>query len=366
MQLRLEHSNILFSENFPFLGENSRPWNNGEEYLLGTLGNQDFENLLVLNDRYGALTLGVKGNNIVSAFDSKASYNCTLENIRLNNKNIQIVSLSEIPRLTYQCVILSPPKGQNFLLYLASLAGGLLGEEGVLYIPVMDKHFPKTNLEVLKGVFEYVQPSRGWKKGRFITLKGFKGGSIPLLDLEKRLSYGDLQFINSRGSFSQGRIDQGTRFLLDHMKNVPYRTEVLDMACGDGLLGIVYKGLYPQSRVHFADVSHVSLKGVEYNLKLNNLEAESVLWSDGYEHAKLPPVDLILINPPYHLNSSRFAALGKTLLSQSLTKLKPGGEIWVIANHHLGYDKVLEKTFGNYREVSRNQKYHILQSLRRD
>ena len=50
------------------------------------------------------------------------------------------------------------------------------------------------------------------------------------------------------------------------------------------------------------------------------------------------------------------------MFRQSLKVLRPGGELWVIGNRHLGYQKTLKKIFGNSELIATNAKFVILRA----
>ena len=45
--------------------------------------------------------------------------------------------------------------------------------------------------------------------------------------------------------------------------------------------------------------------------------------------------------------------------------LRPGGELWVIGNRHLGYHVTLRRIFGNSRLVASDAKFVVLKAVRK-
>ena len=45
--------------------------------------------------------------------------------------------------------------------------------------------------------------------------------------------------------------------------------------------------------------------------------------------------------------------------------LRPGGELWVVGNRHLGYHVTLRRIFGNSELVASDAKFVVLRAVRR-
>ena len=75
--------------------------------------------------------------------------------------------------------------------------------------------------------------------------------------------------------------------------------------------------------------------------------------------------DLILLNPPFHLEAAVHAGAGIKLIEAAGRVLAPGGELWTVFNSHLHYRPALERLIGPTREVGRNPKFTVTASTRR-
>jgi len=75
--------------------------------------------------------------------------------------------------------------------------------------------------------------------------------------------------------------------------------------------------------------------------------------------------DLVLCNPPFHQQQAVGDQIAKRFFKQVHTVLRPGGELWVIGNRHLGYHVTLKRLFGNADVVASNAKFVILRVVRR-
>jgi len=52
------------------------------------------------------------------------------------------------------------------------------------------------------------------------------------------------------------------------------------------------------------------------------------------------------------------------MLADARRVLKPGGELWVVFNTHLGYRDYLNRTVGPTRQAGRNSKFTVTVSVR--
>src|SRR5262245_23748167 len=76
------------------------------------------------------------------------------------------------------------------------------------------------------------------------------------------------RFSASRGLFSGGRVDEGTRLLLDHLPaNAP--RSMLDVGCGYGALGLPIAARHPEARCLLVDRNLVALEHARHNVAAN-------------------------------------------------------------------------------------------------
>ncbi|WP_028973772.1 class I SAM-dependent methyltransferase [Spirochaeta cellobiosiphila] len=364
MKLDLGHKVISFDDDIIDLGLNTKAWNGGEECLIRDLENQGpLPSCLIINERYGALSMALPIEKGVSLFDSAYYKTKSEHNYRMNNAQERIQSKGIMDDISgnYSAIVISPPKEISLLQHYITLGLYHLHDNDYLYIPFMDKHMSKAHIQLFESFCDEVFVSKGYKKGRY--LRGVKKNSLkkkPLLQYTKT-TYRNIEVINSEGVFASGRIDRGTQYLLDNLHIIPYSHRVLDLACGDGILGMSYKKEHSDCTIDFADASQFALDSTQLSLKANGLEARHLYWSSSYD--AIPnenKYDLILLNPPYHMGNSKTTQIAIQMMEESYHHLKDKGELWVIANNHLGYDRHLFRQYSHCQVKLKNNKYHIL------
>ncbi len=137
-----------------------------------------------------------------------------------------------------------------------------------------------------------------------------------------------LRLETDSGMFSPGRLDTGTRVLLDAVPAPPPGGDLLDLGCGYGPVALVMAARSPEARVW----------------ALDNVRAVT---PDEVPAATL--FAAIWTNPPVRIGK---AAL-HDLLARWLARLTPDGSAYLVAQRHLGADSLQRWLAGEGFEVSR-------------
>ncbi len=154
---------------------------------------------------------------------------------------------------------------------------------------------------------------------------------------------GELQVVSLPGVFSHGRLDVGSRLLLEHLDGLP-QGELLDFGCGAGGIGAALQRRYPHSHLHLLDVDAFAVASSRQTLAANGLEGQ-VLAGSGISDA---PHELaaIVSNPPFHQGVHTDYHATEQLLREAAHHLRPGGELRLVANSFLKYAPLIEKHLG--------------------
>jgi 16S rRNA (guanine1207-N2)-methyltransferase len=81
----------------------------------------------------------------------------------------------------------------------------------------------------------------------------------------------------------------------------------------------------------------------------------------------VPPgsVDLVLNNPPFHSHRATTDATAHRMFKGARAALRPGGELYVVGNRHLGYHTALRRLFGSCEVLSAHPKFVVLKATKR-
>lgn len=141
------------------------------------------------------------------------------------------------------------------------------------------------------------------------------------------------------GVFSHGRLDRGTRLLLEHLDGLP-AVHLLDFGCGAGVLGATLKRRYPEAQVTLLDVDAFAIASARLTLAANSLEA-TLICADGIAAAP-QGLSAIVSNPPFHTGVHTDYRASEALLKGAAAHLAPRGELRLVANSFLRYQPLLE------------------------
>jgi 16S rRNA (guanine1207-N2)-methyltransferase len=76
-------------------------------------------------------------------------------------------------------------------------------------------------------------------------------------------------------------------------------------------------------------------------------------------------VDVVLLNPPFHLGSSVHTGAATRLFEAAARMLRPGGELLTVFNSALAYRRELATLIGPTSQLRRTPKFTVTRSIRR-
>jgi 16S rRNA (guanine1207-N2)-methyltransferase len=143
-----------------------------------------------------------------------------------------------------------------------------------------------------------------------------------------------LELATDAGVFSPGRLDPGTRLLLEDSPAPPPSADLLDLGCGYGPIACVLAARAPGSRVWAVDV----------NERARELCARNAAAAGLANVRCVPPEDpalpagfaAIWSNPPVRIGKEPLHAL----LTAWLARLSPGGSSYLVVGRNLGADSL--------------------------
>ena len=176
--------------------------------------------------------------------------------------------------------------------------------------------------------------------------------------VELHTPQGTVELRTSDGTFSPGRVDPGTRVLLDALPRPADwpAGPVLDVGCGYGPIAAWLALADPDREVWAVDVNERAVADCRHNAEELGL---SITVSDPTE----VPDDLrfaaIVSNPPVRIGKAALDAL----LDHWLDRLADGGEAWLVVGRHLGADSLARRLVESGWEVERirsRRSYRVL------
>ncbi|HEX7004178.1 MAG TPA: methyltransferase [Trueperaceae bacterium] len=234
-------------------------------------------------------------------------------------------------------IALAPPADRGNARVLAEMlaARDALRPGGTLYLALHKdqgaKRFEK-RLGELFGHAEVVERDRGWRLS--VAREPLEGDSSdPWLEFEAA----GLPLRARPGVHAAGRLDPGTGVLA---AVIPWSDlagrRVLDLGCGYGVLALL--AARRGAAVTAVDDDLAALQSVRRNAADLGLELDS-RHSDIDSEIRVESFDVILCNPPFHVGRGVRLDVPRAFIAAAGRLLEPGGELWLVANRDLPYER---------------------------
>lgn len=332
---------------------------------------------VILGDRWGALATALAARRPVQITDSYLSQEATRANLRRNgiaSDAVRLLSVLDTPPERIDTLLIRVPKSLALLEdQLRRLAPGVHAGTRIVGTGMVTEIHTST-LRLFEEILGPTRTSLAVKKARLIFTE--PEPAPPRAPRSWPRSYAlppDIGVLSGRtvtnhaGIFCADRLDIGTRFLLAHLPHREGPEQVVDLGCGNGVVGTAMALTNPRAEVTFIDESFSAVASARATFAANapaTARARFVV-GDGLAQAAPESVDLVLNNPPFHSHRATSDATARAMFGGARRALRPGGELWVVGNRHLGYHVRLRRLFGNCELVAGNRKFVLLRSVKR-
>ncbi|MFE6281160.1 methyltransferase [Streptomyces sp. NPDC057877] len=356
-----------------------RAWDASDEYLLRHLAAEDVPlsgTVVVVGDRWGALATALAAHHPTQITDSFLTQEATRANLARAGAETGAVRL-----LTTQD---APPERIDVLLVRVPRSLALLEDQLLRLAPAvhpgtvvvgtgMVKEIHTSTLRLFERILGPTRTSLAEKKARLIFCTPDPAlrrpgnpwpYSYPVPDGLGSVS--GRTVVNHAGVFCADRLDIGTRFFLQHLPDTRGARRVVDLGCGNGVVGTAVALADPAAEVLFVDESFQAVASAEATYKANGVPGHAEFRvGDGLAGVPTGSVDVVLNNPPFHSHQATTDETAWRMFTGARRALRPGGELWVIGNRHLGYHMKLRRLFGNSRLVASDPKFVVLRAVKR-
>jgi 23S rRNA (guanine1835-N2)-methyltransferase len=348
-----------------------RAWDAADEYLLNYLAENGQPpagaRILILNDTFGALAVALSRFRPQAISDSYLSQQATRMNLvgnGLAEESVGLLNSLEAPDGVFDLVLIKVPKTLALLEdQLIRLQPHLTSSTQVI-VGGMVKALPASVWKMLERLVGPTTTSLARKKARLIFAALDPGRTAPVnpYPVRYRLEGTDYLITNHANVFSRDSLDIGTRFFLRHLPVRPEARDIVDLGCGNGVVGLMAAVRNPQATVHFVDESFMAVASARENFhRALGPERQAVFHvGDGLTDFEPDSADLILCNPPFHQQHTVGDQIASSMFKHARRILRRGGELWVIGNRHLDYHVALKRLFGACSVVAANSKFVIL------
>jgi 16S rRNA (guanine1207-N2)-methyltransferase/23S rRNA (guanine1835-N2)-methyltransferase len=357
-------------------------WDAADEYIIEYCEQNilDLQNqsVSIYNDDFGALACWFADLKPIWVSDSFVAKQSCLVNLQQNN--ILIDSVTFYDSVTpvdspVELVLLKIPKTTALLEQQLIDLQSRVTPSTTIIAAGKATLIQKSTLALFEKYLGSTTTSLAKKKARliFCQLTGCKSHASPY----PTIWFTDkprFEISNLANVFARQQLDIGARFMLENLSkltNMDNKT-VIDLGCGNGVLGLHVLNQNKNTQVVFVDESYMAVASAKQNVLANLPEKESGAafivnncLDDFTEKSKFSEIDIVLCNPPFHQQNAITDHIAWQMFKDAKSLLQNGGQLFVVGNRHLDYPNKLKKLFGNVTTVATNQKFSILSASKR-
>lgn len=350
-------------------------WDAADEYLLNALAGQIIlpgeARVLIVNDSFGALAVALSGFRPYAISDSYLSQQATRLNLVANGlpeHSVSLLNSLDPFEGVFDLVLIKVPKTLALLEDELTRLRPHLSASTQVIVAGMIKNLPASVWKLLERLVGPTTTSLAKKKARLIFAAVDASLVVPPspYPVTYRLENTNYLITNHANVFSRDSLDIGTRFFLQHLPARQDACDIIDLGCGNGVVGLIAAERSPAATVHFIDESFMAAASAKDNFYRAFGEQRKAIFQvgDGLTAVESESADLILCNPPFHQQNTVGDQIALSLFKQSQRVLRKGGELWVIGNRHLDYYINLNRLFGGHTLIASNSKFVILKAVR--
>jgi 16S rRNA G1207 methylase RsmC len=381
----------LFLSRFPVsqVNRSLQAWDSADEYLINHIDEQGLINsktkVALFNDAFGALATnfchsGSEKPNVISINDSYISSQGTRYNIEqnyLDDSNIELLgSLDSLPN-DIDVILYKIPKSKSLLIEQLIQIKKSINDKCVFIAADRAKEIHSSTLKVFEKHLGTTKTSLAVKKSRLVFCQ-FDNKQVhqspfptvwPLAHKSTDDSSSREMIISNHANvYAREKLDIGARYFIENLPKVAADSKVIDLGCGNGVIGLTVLANQPDAHVQFIDESIMAIASAKHNIETNLPEAigqcEFTL-NDSLTDIEGGSVDLILCNPPFHQNTATTDHIAWQMFKDSHRVLKKGGELRIIGNQKLAYHIKLQRLFGNETLIASNDKFVTQSAIKR-
>lgn len=178
------------------------------------------------------------------------------------------------------------------------------------------------------------------------------------VDLSLDAPGGALRLRSYPGLFAHGRLDAGTRALLDALEGEPRpkpRGRLLDFGCGAGPVGLALKRRVPEAEHHAVDRDALAVHAAR-----QNLPGASLHLGEGWSAVPLAlRFDLVVSNPPLHAGKDSDLRGLLDLVQGSVRRLTRRGRIVLVTQRPVPVGPMLRDRFAEVGLLHETRSYRV-------
>ena len=346
-------------------------WEAADEYLLQQLDDTVISGpVLIFNDTFGALSCALAEHKPFSIGDSYLSELGTRENLRHNEieeGNVTFLDSTAPYPQAPGIVLIKIPKTLALLEQQLRALRLVATAETRIIAGAKARDIHNSTLALFEKILGPTTTTLAWKKARLINCT-FTAPT--LADAPQTLSWtleGTPWTIHNHANvFSRTGLDIGARFFMQHLPD-NLEGEIVDLGCGNGVIGLTLLDKNPEATVVFVDESPMAVASSRLNVETNMpdaLDRCEFMINNALSGVEPFRFNAVLCNPPFHQQHVLTDNIAWEMFHHARRCLKVNGELYIVANRHLDYFHKMKKIFGNCETIATNSKFVVLKSVK--
>ncbi|MFG3498474.1 methyltransferase [Streptomyces sp. NPDC047928] len=364
-----------------------RAWDAADEYLLRHLAEPESPGLTgdvaVVGDRWGALTTSLAPHrpapvgtltHISDSYLAREAARANLARGGADPSTVRFLTTRDTPPERVDVLLVRVPKSLALLEDQLHRLAPAVHPGTVVVATGMVKEIHTSTLKLFERIIGPTRTSLAVKKARLIFCTPDPAIARTGSPWPYRYTLPDdaptvagRTAVNHAGVFCADRLDIGTRFFLRHLPTGLDGATVVDLGCGNGVVGLAVAVADPGARLLFTDESYQAVASAEETFAAGAPTGAEAGFrvGDGLEGVPADSVDVVLNNPPFHSHQALTDATARRMFTGARRALRPGGELRIVGNRHLGYHVTLRRVFGNCDVVASDPKFVVLRAVKR-
>lgn len=352
-------------ERYPFSNLSQLlPWNSSDILLVNEVYKLDAKRILILNDNFGICTTILAKQKPYFFSDSFVSSKSLKKNLALNNVfNFEnIISDNFIIDNYFDIVLIKISKNLSYFDYQLNLIKKWIKPNAIIYSSGMVKHLSPNTKNLLENNIGETNTSPVIKKAILFqsVLTNYEIKTKLLEPTLVNIPEYNIELFSFANTFSQKKIDNGTRFLIDNLpKNI--EGNVCDFGCGNGIIGLYIKLNHSNINLFSIDESKSAIKSTIENFNKYKVESNIINGDGLFEIENLNYFNWIISNPPFHISSNNDIEITIRHFQSIYEHLVNSGKFLLVYNSSLNYQTHLQKIFSKTKKINSNSKYTVLE-----
>ncbi|OUR62548.1 23S rRNA (guanine(1835)-N(2))-methyltransferase [Colwellia sp. 39_35_sub15_T18] len=372
-------------------------WDAADEYLLNYLNEQQLIKancqVLIFNDTFGALSTQfcsplatgashaeeINAANVYCVNDSYISQQGIRHNIQqnqLDDSKVHYLNCLEALPKNADIILFKIPKSKSLLIEQLINISNTVSPQTVFIAADRAKDIHSSTLKLFEKHLGSTTTSLAVKKARLVFCQLDSDSKSPsqqspfptVWTMHNKALARDFIISNHANVYSREKLDIGGRYFIENLPKIKANSQVIDLGCGNGVVGLSVLASEPSAQVQFVDESQMAITSAEQNINTNLPELITQCQfhlNDCLTHIDSNSVDLILCNPPFHQQSATTDHIAWQMFKDSHRVLKKGGELRIIGNRQLAYHIKLKRIFGNETLIASNDKFVTQSAIKR-